>query len=203
MEEYKSNSHKSKEEPKRPAKKTDKVVSGSVTTKRNEVRKFTDIFMAGDLASVGSFLWRDVTVPAVKRLIEDLTINGVSKVLWGGDVPARGSGGYGSGMPKVSYSSYYDKKDPRSPREETRVSTRFDYDDLVYASRGDAEMVLMQMDEMLDRFRVVTVLDMYDAAGKTAPFTADKYGWSDLHEAKVVPVRGGYVVKLPRAYPVD
>ena len=59
------------------------------------------------------------------------------------------------------------------------------------------------MDEMLDRFKVVTVLDMYDAAGKTAPYTADKYGWSDLREAKVVPVRGGYVVKLPRAYPID
>lgn len=203
MEEYKSNSHKSKEEPKRPAKRTEKVVSGSVTTKKNEVRKFTDIFVAGDLASVGEFLWYDVTIPAVKRLIEDLTINGVTKILWGRDSTTRGSGGYGSSMPKVSYGSFYDKKDQRSPRDDSRVTTRFDYDDLVYATRGDAEVVLMQMDEMLDRFKVVTVLDMYDAAGKTAPYTADKYGWSDLREAKVVPVRGGYVIKLPRAYPVD
>lgn len=203
MEDYKSNSHKSKEEQKRPVKRTEKVVSGSVKTKKNEVRKFTDIFVAGDLAGVGEFLWYDVTVPAVKRLIEDLTINGVSKMLWGRDATARGSGGYSSGLPKVSYGSFYDKKDQRSPRDDTRTSVRFDYDDLVYASRGDAEVVLMQMDEMLDRFKVVTVLDMYDAAGKTAPFTADNYGWKDLHDAKVVPVRGGYVIKLPRAYPVD
>lgn len=204
MEDYKSNSHKSKEQPKLPEKRTGKVVSGTVKTKKkNEIRKFTDIFVAADLAAVGEHLLYEVAVPAVKRLIEDLTINGVGKLLWGKDSVSRGSGGYGSGLPKVSYGSFYDKKDPRSPRDDNRVSGRFDYDDLVYLSRGDAEMVLTQMDEMLDRFKVVTVLDMYDAAGKTAPYTADKYGWSDLHDAKVVPVRGGYVIKLPRAYPVD
>jgi hypothetical protein len=205
MENYASNSHKSKEQPKDVEKKVQKVVSGGVKTKKkNEIRKFADIFVAGDLASVGDYLLYDIVVPNVKRLVEDISVSGIRMFLHGKD--GAKSSGTSYGMPKISYRGYYeqDKRDPRSSgREDYRSRSRFDFNDLEFEHRGDAEMVLTQMDEMLDRFKVVTVLDMYDAAGVTAPYTADKYGWTDLHEAKVVPTRGGYIIKLPKAFPVD
>ena len=203
MEDYKSNSHRSKEQPAVPEQRAKKVVSGAVKTKKKtEIRKFTDIFVAGDLASVGDYIMYDIVVPNVKRLIEDISVSGIRMFLHGKDGAKYSDRGYST--PKISYRSYYeqDKRDSR-PRDDYRSRGRFDYDDLVFDSRGDAEVVLTQMDEMLDRFKVVTVLDMYDAAGVTAPYTADKYGWTDLHEAKIMPVRNGYVIKLPRAFPVD
>lgn len=206
MENFTSNSHKSKEQNAIEEKKrVEKVVTGKVkTVKKNKVHKFTDIFLAEDLASVGVFLWEDTVVPNVKRLLEELGVGAVRRLLYGKDGSANRD--RGSGIPKISYRSYYesDKRDPRTPsRDEQRNAARFDYHDLVFETRGDAEIVLTLMDEMLDQFRVVTILDMYDAAGVTAPYTADKYGWKDLRDASVVPVRNGYVIKLPKAYQVD
>ena len=204
MENYKPNSHKSKEQP-IPDKKTGKVVSGKVKTrKKNEIRKFTDIFVASDLSSVGDYLFYDIVVPNVKRLLEDISISGIRMFLHGKDGARTSDRGFS--QPKISYRSYYegDKRESRPPsRDDYRSRGRFDYDDLVYDTRGDAEVVLTQMDEMLDRYKVVTVLDMYDAAGVTPPYTADKYGWKDLHDAKIVPVRDGYVIKLPKAFPLE
>lgn len=206
MENFTSNSHKSKEQQTAPEKRVEKVVSGKVKTrKKNEIRKFTDVFVAGDLASVGNYILYDIVVPNIKRLVEDISVSGIRMFLHGKD-GYKDRDNYSS-MPKISYRSYYEsdnRRDPRSPkRDDYRAGGRFDFNDLVFETRGDAEMVRDQMDEMLDRFRVVTVLDMYDAAGVTAPYTADKYGWTDLHDAKIVPVRDGYVIKLPRAFPVD
>jgi hypothetical protein len=205
MENFTPNSHRSKEQSVLPEKKAKKVVSGNVQTKKkNEIRKFTDIFVAGDLASVGDYLLYDIVVPNVKRLIEDISVSGIRMFLHGKD--GAKSSGSSYGMPKISYRSYSDsdRRDPRSGgRDDYRARSRFDYDDLVFDSRGDAEVVLTQMDEMLDRYKVVSVLDMYDAAGVTPPYTADKYGWTDLHDAKIVPVRNGYVIKLPKAFPLD
>ena len=84
-----------------------------------------------------------------------------------------------------------------------RSSSRFDYDDIVIESRGEAEAVLIQMDDLIERYGFVSVLDLYDMCELTAPYTSDKYGWTDLRTARVVPVRKGYVLKLPRALPLD
>lgn len=207
MENYASNSHKSKEQAADPKLKSKKVVSGSVKTrKKNEIRKFTDIFVAEDIASVGEHLWYEVAVPSLKRLLEDLGVGGIRKLLYGKESGKDYGSGSGYGGAKVSYRGFYesDNRDPRSrSKDDYRARARFDYDDLVFGARGDAEMVLTQMDEMLDRYKVVTVLDMYDAAGVTPPYTADKYGWTDLRDAKIYPVRGGYVIKLPKAFPID
>lgn len=204
MENYASNSHKSKEQPALPDKKAKKVVSGKVQTKKkSEIRKFTDIFVAGDLASVGEYLFYDIVVPNVKRLVEDISVSGIRMFLHGRDGAKSSGSSYGA--PKISYRNYYeqDKRDTRGARDDYRARNRFDYDEIVFDSRGDAEVVLTQMDEMLDRYKVVSVLDMYDAAGITPPYTADKYGWTDLHSASIVPVRNGYVIKLPKAFPLD
>ena len=206
MENFASNSHKSKEQAETVTKKrTEKVVTGKVkTVQKTKVRKFTDIFLAEDIASVGQFLWEDTIVPNVKRLLEELGVGAVRRMLYGKDGSVnrdRGSGG-----PRISYRDYYEsgKSNSRgSERDDRRSIARFDYNDIVFETRGDAEMVRTQMDEMLDRFKVVTVLDMYDAAGITAPYTADKYGWTDLRDAHIIPVRDGYIIKLPKAYTID
>ena len=52
MEEYKPNSHKSKEEQQTapPEKKVEKVVSGSVKSrKKSEIQKFANVFVQGML----------------------------------------------------------------------------------------------------------------------------------------------------------
>jgi len=62
------------------------------------------------------------------------------------------------------------------------------------------------MMESIERYKYVSVADMYDMADLTAPFTSNKYGWtrvSDVARADIVKVDGDYVIKLPRVEPLD
>ncbi len=201
MDNYKPNSHKSREEQTEPvaeAKRVEKVVSGGVKTKKkNEISKFADVFLPEDMDSVKSHILTGIIIPAVKKTI----LNVVETIL---DVD---SGSYKSGKraaSRVSYGDFYDDKDrDRRPRSEPRVSSRFDYDEIVIETRGDAEAVLDQLDDLIDRYGYARVLDLYDAVELTPPYTSNKYGWTDLRSAKVIPVRDGFVLKLPRALPLD
>ena len=56
---------------------------------------------------------------------------------------------------------------------------------------------------MIEEFGMASVLNLYDLIGVTAPFTADKYGWTDIRNATAVRVRDGYLLKLPRVMPLD
>ena len=60
-----------------------------------------------------------------------------------------------------------------------------------------------EWNEMIEEFGMASVLNLYDLIGVTAPFTADKYGWTDIRNATAVRVRDGYLLKLPRVMPLD
>ena len=59
------------------------------------------------------------------------------------------------------------------------------------------------MDHMLNRYGLVRVGDLYDMADRTAPYTSNDYGWTSLNRVDVVRVRDGYILKLPKATPID
>lgn len=201
MTEYQPNSHKSKaEQQTAEPKKVKKVVSGKVKTKKNEMRRLTDIFIAEDAGNVKSYIFMDVLVPAIKKAISDIVTDGIDMILYGESKSRKASSGN-----RVSYRSYYDDKNNRSrhSNEDDRARERFDYNDIIFPSRGDAEMVREQMVDLIDRYGFVTVADMYDMADLTSPYTSNKYGWTNIRNADVVRVRDGYVLKLPKAMPID
>ena len=178
-----------------------KVVKGNVKTKKKSgLTKFTDVFISEDISNVKTHVLMDVLLPAGKKLLWDIVTDGLDIILYGGSGRSKKSS-----SSKVSYRNYYDRDRRDEPRSsESRSRSRFDYDDIEYDNRGDAEAVLDQMNEIIDRYGLVTVADMYDMADRTAPYTSNKYGWTSLRSAEVVRVRGGgYIIKLPRAMPID
>ena len=203
MENYKPNSHKSKEENKASPderQKIEKVVKGTVKTKKkNEIRKLTDVFISEDVHSVKSYILMDVLVPAIKDAIEDIVTNGIRMVLRG-ETSARKS----STASKVSYRSYYDSKrdDDRFARD-SRAALRYSYDDIILESRGEAEDVITRMEEIIETYGFVRVADLYDLVGITGDYTDNKYGWKNIRTAEPVRVRDGYMLKLPRALPLN
>ena len=202
---YKPNSHKykaSQAEASVEKKRVEKITNGTVTTKKkSEVSKLTDVFVSEDINNVKTYVVSDVIIPAVKKLVYDIVTDGIDMILYGeAGRPNKRS----SGSSKISYSNYYNQNDrDRYSRGDSRGATRFDYEDLVFNNRGDAEAVRVLMVEAIDRYGFVTVADMYDAAGKTAPYTANKYGWTNISTASIVRIRDGYVIKLPRACAID
>lgn len=183
-----------------PEKKVEKVVSGPVKArKKSEMQKFADVFIQEDAQKVKSYILMDVLVPAVKKAISDIVTNGIDMILYGETGRSKKSGT----ASKVSYRSYYDKKDERRDYSANRTRTGYDYDDVVLDNRGEAEDVLSRMDELIATYGIVSVADFYDLVGITGNYTDNKYGWTDIRNASVVRVRDGYVIKLPRALPLN
>lgn len=209
MTEYQSNSHKSKAMQKAEVndtsveRKVQKVVtSGQAKTRVNNGRKLMDMFISEDAANIKTYIVMDVLVPSIKKAISDIVTDGVSMLLFGGK-GSRNNDRIAAGAPKVSYRNYYD--DGRDRRDGYSARVRFDYADISFPSRGAAESALSQMIEILDRYPFVTVADLYEMAGleRECPHTANKYGWTKLNTADVVRVSDGYVIKLPKAMPID
>ena len=198
MEDYKPNSHRSKEEQNLPEKKIEPIVKGKVTTKKNNVRKLTNTFVTEDIQNVKSYVLMDVLVPAIKKAISDIVTNGIDMLLYGETGRSRRK----TNASVVSYRNYYDSR-----REEryssSRTRTGYSYDDVVLETRGEAEDVLSRMDELIDTYGVVSVADLYDLVGISCNYTDNKYGWTNLRNAEPVRVRDGYMLKLPKALPID
>lgn len=198
--EYKPNSHtyKAKMAAEETKKKMEKAVSGPVTIKKKSAAtKFANVFISEDIQDVKSFIVSDLLIPSAKKLLSDT----IDRLLWGkGGRDSRRSVGE-----KISYRSFYDDRrdDRRSTRDDARPINRFDYDNIVIVDRGDAEAVLYRLEEALDRYKIVSVGDLYDLLGETAPYTAEHYGWISLRGARIKPVRGGYLLDLPPASPID
>lgn len=201
---YTPNSHKYKEQQKNATpdeKRVQKVVKSPVKTKKNEVRKIADIFISEDISNVKNYIFMDVLVPAIKKAIYDIVTNGIDMFLYGGT----GKGKSSSSGSKVSYRNYYDQKNNNDYRrsEPARAHNGFEYDDIVFNNRGEAEAVKEQMQAAIARYGFVTVADLYDMADLPAPYTSQKYGWMDVSGAEAKRERDGYILKLPRAVPID
>ena len=201
-EEYKSNSHRSKEgktEALTDRKKVEKVVHGRVRTKpKSGVSKITDIFISEDAANVKSYIVMDVLVPAVKKAISDIVRDGIDMILYGESKGRKSSSASGY----VSYRDY-SRSDDGDRFRDSRSRSSYAHDDIILDSRGEAEEVLTRMDELIDTYGNVSVADLYDLVGKSSEYTDNKYGWTNIRNAEPIRVRNGYMLKLPKALPIN
>ena len=201
MENYQSNSYKSKQEGNKDSKNVQKVVKGVATVKKkSEFNKFMGNFISEDANKVGSFLFTDVIVPGVVKIITDSLKDGIDIIFKGASSRnSRSSGGYQGNY--VSYNNYSNRNDNQyRPAANKQVHSP---SDITLPSRRDAEAVLNQLRDILQTYGAVTVADLYDSVGITHSFTDVKYGWTDLRNADVSRDGDGWYVKLPNAYPLD
>ena len=201
MAEYKSNSHRSKEEANLPSeKKVEKVVTGKVITKKkSSIGKVADNFINEDMNNVKNYVLIDVLIPAIKKAISDIVTNGIDMILYGETGRSKKSS-----TSYIPYNKYSDnRRDDRYSGSGIRSRSAYYIDDIVLESRGEAERVLDQMDDILDVYKNVSVLDLYELCGIRTEPTDNKYGWTDLRNAEIIRVRDGYLLKMPKASPFD
>lgn len=186
-----------------PEKKVESVVSGKVRTKKRN--RFADTFVAEDARHVKDYLVLDVFVPAIKKATLDIVQDGIEILLYG-DTRARNRS-YGS---RINYTSYSTLSSSRSnSRDRERYETKsYTYDDIITESRRDAENILTGIRALVDHYGMASVADLYELASNEnmripIKHTDNNYGWTNLDNASVEPVREGYWLKLPRAVPFD
>jgi hypothetical protein len=196
-------------------KKIEKVVTGKVKKqKRGFGKKLAETFLEDNTKSVGDYVFHDVLIPAAKSMVCDIVgWGGFAEMLLFGSV--RGGSARTTrqgGKSYTSYGSYFSSsirdrdsgKDKDRGRDISRAGrARHDFDEIILETRGESEEVLSHLVDLTIDYGQATVADLYDLVGITSEFTDNKYGWTDLRNASVSRVRGGYLINLPRAVPID
>ena len=194
-EEFKPNSHKYREEQ----KKAEKVVTGEVVTrKKNGVQKFAESLIYGGIDNVRDYIIAEIVIPKARDMLYsvaeslcDSVKDGISGLLYGKNG--------GKGNSNRPYNSYYNSGN-RSAQDVTYryVDRDYDFDNVMFAVRGDAERTLQELRRYISDYGLVSVMTFYETVGKNGVHTDNNYGWTDLTRARVVPVRGGYIIDLPK-----
>lgn len=205
---YANNSHNARSaEPEKTAPterpKLEQVTTGEVIKKKTPLgRKLVRAFTGDDVHNVGHYLVVDVLLPAARNTIVDLVTQGVERTIYGEARPrSSSSGGMRTNYDQFSRSSPIRREDPRPPASRSRSSR--DFGVVILKNREEAEHVIDQLVETIERFRWATVADLYDLVGQSGNYTDRDWGWDNLRDARIERVREGYLVDLPRPVHID
>lgn len=190
--EYVNNSYKNRDDNNRP--QVNKVIRGDITESKKSIgRKIREAFTSEDRKSIGEYIIFDVIIPAVKNTISDLTIGAVDMWLFGDSKHSRASK---NGV-RTAYNTIY-ARDPRTVSNAQAHKDIYDYNEIILDNRGDAELVLDQMIDILEEYKSVSVAELYDLVGLPSDYTDQNYGWKSLATACVERRNNGYLIKLPK-----
>lgn len=214
MDQYPSNSHSSSA-PKPPPKAVEdkkivQITTGEVVRKKRSLgKRIRETFMGGDAKGAWAYIVGDVLIPAARDMIVDASTQGVERVVFGESRSSSRRGGSRSAGPN-GYVPYNRPSAFRSggAREEPRNMSRraratHDFDEIILASRVEADAVLDQLSYLIEKYETATVADLYEMVNLAKNFTDDKWGWSNMENASVSRVRNGYLLNLPAPEPVE
>lgn len=204
---YAGNSHKSKEAAQKERVPLKKVIDGEATQRKKGLgRKVADTFAGDDVKSVGSYILIDVFIPALKTMISDAASQGVERMLFGESRPRSRSA---VGGMRTNYTSYNRVSSPLGGAPEPRTISRsaranHDFAEVILQTRGEAELVLENLQIQIEQYGVAQVADLYDLVEITSSFTDNKWGWTDLRDARIRRLGSqGFLLDLPRTVPID
>lgn len=217
MEQFPGNSHRSQIPAEKPTeKKVEKVVTGKVITRKPSLgRRVASLLVGEEAKSSWSAVAQDVVVPAIKDMVTDALSQGIERLVYGEarSRPRRGplTSGFQQG-PTISYNRYNNPVGRASgvgqQRDEGRPFSRsaraqHNFDEIILATRPEAQLVVDRLYDLLSRYEVVTVGDLYELVGITGKHTDEKYGWTELHGTDITRIRDGYLINLPTPEVLD
>lgn len=207
-----------KKKPLKAVKKEDAVVEEKVKLKpitsakkrkKGLVERFVVAMIGPEgIPSVTSYLNKEIVVPAIKDIIANSVSAGVNMMVYGRDQAGERKGGYNNynsqsySRPQRNYQSSYSsnryaQRQAPVERETPRRSNMFRSTDYIMNSRQEALDVLDVLRENLENYGLVTLADFFDLIGIDTQYVDNNYGWTDLENVTIVPVRGGYTLSLP------
>lgn len=213
--EFPSNSRKpiaskDKTEP----KIVEKVISGEVVRRKKSLgKRVSDHFGGANAKGVFGFVTLEVLLPAAKDAVADAVSQGVERMIFGeARSTSRRTGmrpGNGGRNGFVNYTRF-SPNTPRDGRREEphnsisrRARANHDFDEIILPTKVEAEEVIDGLFELVSKYDMATVSELYSLVGISGDFTDEKYGWTDLRGAGSSRVRGGYLLDLPKPEYLD
>lgn len=192
MEDYSSNSHKSKAESGNIPSTSKTVAKSTGIKKRSEFQKFVDMFIREDAKSIKEYIIKECFVPSVIDWIK----NTVDFMFGSQDYK------YSKSEPTNSrYRNYNEMSGSKSRRSsDSYRRSAYNYEIPTFSSKREAESVLEKLDELIDVNDVVSIMDLLVASGVPCEsnYTYEDYGWNDIRSAEIAHCREGWYIRLPR-----
>jgi hypothetical protein len=219
MQDFPANSRKAKQPPREPEPterpKVERVTSNTAEQrKRGLGRKFRETFIGGTLRDTAEYMVSDIVVPAVQDLLYDSLEGGLRRMIHGETNRPRPRGpaaptGYSS-VGHVNYQGYH-KPPPAAAAAQPsqrmlsrRSRGRQDFGEIVIEDRREAQDVIEQMFEVLSKFGVVYVADLYEMTGIQSSHVDYKWGWKTLQGAKARRLNDGrFLLDIPEPQPLE
>ena len=155
-------------------------------------------------------LVHEVFIPSIQNTIADVATNAIQRAIFGDNYDYRRRNAndywYGSrryvdkrlesssrGRGYTDYNKQYDN--PRGQRSEN-ISNRVRL--VEFDTADDANEVLAIMLDSIDQYGLVTVADFYELSDVSSKFTDHQFGWTNLDEVSILPLRGGgFYISFP------
>lgn len=204
---YPSNSKMRK--PNTQDKKVEKVISGKVVRKKKTLgQRFKSIFLSEDIDSVSGYILYDILIPSAKEMLYSVITGGAAASLFGEKTGHRTRREKSTSYVNYGTRYIYDQQTRnRAPQQAKQpVLNRrasHEFDDIILASRGEAEMVLSHLADLTEEYGLASVADFYALVDLPTNYTDQNYGWDDVSEATVSSVRGGWIINLPKVRPLE
>lgn len=159
------------------------------------------LFGEHGVRSIGAYVGKEIVVPALKGIIVDSFVTGITSAVYGDDRPhtnnysSRNRGGY------TNYSNRYQPNRTQNYSYQPSVRASNRVGEYEIADRNSAMEVLASLQEIAEKYGSVTVADYYDFIGITTEYTDNNYGWTaeDMARVHILTTRGGYILNLPKA----
>lgn len=201
-----------KEEPKTTERPKLKPV-GKVSKRKRGVFERLVIGLIGPdgLPAIGHYLGSEVVMPAVKDIIANSLTTGIQMAIFGKDAAPRNAGqrtNYNSysrpqnysrsSRPVTSYNS--NSQQTAKQRRGNDRASNFNSEEYIMDDRNEALEALARLQDYADEYSQVSLADFFDLMGLDTQYTDNNYGWlyDDIMRGKVVMLRGGYALRLPR-----
>ena len=202
-----SNVVERKEETKEQEQKVVKRITTAEPVKKNLFSRLGNaVFGENGIKAIGRYVGSEIVVPAIKGIIVDGFITGVTKAVYGDTSGPVRPKSYGT-QPTGGYTNYnrYSSAQPAPVKpgngyaQNVRASNRVG--EYVIPDRADALETLQVLTDIAVKYGSVSVADYYDMIGVSTEYTDNSYGWieEDLIHTTILSAGRGWIINLPRA----
>lgn len=196
-------------DPKKPAR----ITQGEVIRRKKPMgKKFKEIFVGGDAKGVWLYVWLEVLIPAAKDMVVDAGQEALQRRIYGDSHRGTRKAQNHSSRNSGNYTNYsrYSANTPRDGRREDprnnmsrKARASHNFDEIILSSRVEAEEVLDQLVELISKYEVARITDLYSMVNIEPEYTDGHWGWIDLRGAGITRTSVGYLLDLPKPEFVD
>lgn len=186
-------------------KKTVRITTAKPMKKSAYSRIGNAIFGPRGLKSITSYVSQEVVVPALKGIIVDGLIAGITSAVYGENASGYRPRSSSYTTPRsngyTNYTNHYSNSKPTTNSYQRNVRASNRVEEYAIENRLDAADVLSKLQEIADKYGSVTVADYYEMIGVHTEYTDNNYGWvvDDIARTNILRVPNGFVLSLPNA----